>query len=76
MVGEKETADDVIEEDPESTENSLSIMILGCSLMFLTSWIFATSNVLNRSLKGVHHAIIIFWHGLFGFTLALTVALI
>ena len=71
-----ETTTEVVDEESTSEENNLSMMILGCSLMFLTAWIFATSNVLNRSLKGVHHAIIIFWHGLFGFTVSLAVALV
>ena len=51
-------------------------MILGCSLIFISSWVFATSCVLNRAMKGVHHAIVIFWHGLGGFVIMSTVVLL
>ena len=39
--------------------------------MFLCSWIYASNCVLNRALKHVHHAIVMFWHGVCGITLAI-----
>ena len=51
-------------------------MMLGYGLIFVTSWIYASNCILNRALKGVHHAIVLFWHGMFGLTLAWLAVLI
>ena len=64
-------AAEISEDDGKHTYSNESLM-LGYSLIFLVSWIYASNCVLNRSLKTVHHAIILFWHGVLGITLALT----
>lgn len=51
-------------------------LILGYSLIFLVSWIYAANCVLNRSLKSVHHAVVMWWHGALGITLALVAMII
>ena len=49
---------------------------LGYIIIFLNSWIYATNCVLNRALKGIHHAIVMFWHGVIGFSIAVIAVLI
>ena len=50
-------------------------LMLGYSLVFLCSWIYAGNCVLNRALKQVHHSIIMFYHGLLGLSVATVVVL-
>ena len=57
---------------PDEVNYSSSQLTLGYSLVFLTSWVYASNCILNRALKGVHHAVVMFWHGVLGLTLALT----
>ena len=49
------------------------MLILGYCLAFVCAWIYATNCVLNRALKDVHPGIVLFWHGLLGIILSLTV---
>ena len=69
-----EGADEV--ETTDSTEYSSRQLILGYSLIFITAWIYAANCILNRALKGVHHAILMFWHGTIGLCIAATAVLI
>ena len=46
-------------------------MILGYSLIFVLTWIFAANCVLNRALKGINSGVIMFWHGIIGILFAL-----
>ena len=57
-------------------ESSNSKAYLGYIIIFINSWIYASNCVLNRALKGVHHAIVMFWHGFIGFTIAVIAVLI
>lgn len=40
--------------------------ILGIGMIFGVSWLFAACNVINRKLKGMHFAIVLFYHALCG----------
>ena len=51
-------------------------MLLGLVLIFICSWAIATTNVLNRSLKTINPAIIMFYHGLGGIVLSCSYLLI
>lgn len=51
-------------------------MAIGYPLIFIVSWIYASNCVLNRALKDVHHAILMFWHGVLGIVLAVSGVLI
>ena len=51
-------------------------MILGYALIFATAWVYAVVCILNRALKAVHHAVVLFWHGACGVTLASLAVLI
>ena len=48
-----------------------SQLILGYSLVFVSSWVYATNCVLNRALRGINPSVIMFWHGVLGFMLAI-----
>lgn len=59
-------------EQQESTANQF----LGISVIFGVSWLFAASNVINRKLKGLHFAIILFYHALCGISIAISIILL
>ena len=62
--------DEIVETDSDVQTFSREQLTLGYALIFLQSWIFASNCVLNRALKPIHHAIVMFWHGALGMTLA------
>ena len=49
---------------------------MGYSLIFFAAWVNASNNILNRELKNVHHAIMMFWHGVFGIMISIAVVLV
>ena len=65
-----DSEDEIEEADADVQSFSKEQLILGYALIFIQSWIFASNCVLNRALKPIHHAIVMFWHGTFGMTLA------
>jgi drug/metabolite transporter (DMT)-like permease len=77
-----EVADDVEEEDSLEIEsasgdqsklsylNDSRQMLAGLVLIFICSWAIATTNVLNRSLRSINPAIIMFYHALGGIVLS------
>mmetsp|Transcript_2371 Transcript_2371/g.3266 ORF Transcript_2371/g.3266 Transcript_2371/m.3266 type:complete len:262 (+) Transcript_2371:399-1184(+) len=69
IAGSKNATDEASE--AIETNYSSSQLILGYSLVLLTSWIYASNCVLNRALKGINSGVIMFWHGLLGIMLAL-----
>ena len=65
--GDEIVTDPAAEEEIESTSSQL---VLGYSLVFFCSWVYSSNCVLNRSLSHVHHAIVMFYHGVGGLILA------
>ena len=63
----------VVDDEAAYSKNNL---ILGYGLIFITSWIYASNCILNRALKNVHHAILMFWHAIIGLTIASVAVLI
>ena len=59
----------------ESTHTSKEL-ILGYSIMFVTSWVYASNCIMNRALKGINSGVIMFWHGILGVILAVIATLI
>ena len=77
LSGAKRASNEASEISVESGDGYTSeSLILGYSLIFLCSWIYASNCVLNRALKHVHHAIVMFWHGICGISLAIIAVLI
>jgi hypothetical protein len=62
------------EETPDG-EVSYS-MVLGTIIGFLTSWIMATTYVMNRRIKALHFTVVCFWHAIIGMSIALIVNLV
>ena len=62
--------------ESEGSHYTSAQLILGYCLIFMNSWVFASNCVLNRALKEVHHAIVMFWHGVCGLSIALVAVLI
>jgi drug/metabolite transporter (DMT)-like permease len=59
--------------DPESTTDAGdSTRYYGIAFAFFIAWLFAACNVINRYLKAIHPATVIFFHALCGLTLAIT----
>ena len=50
--------------------------IFGFVIMIITSWVYAFNCILNRALKQVNAAVIIFYSGCFGFTVAACILLV
>ena len=50
--------------------------IFGFILIVCNSWVYAVCCVLNRALKTVHPAVVMFWHGVCGLSIAITVILV
>ena len=48
---------------------------LGYCLVMIGAWVFATTNVLNRVLKELHHALVMFYYSAFGMPLFLVIML-
>ena len=48
---------------------------LGYILIMMGAWIFATTNVLNRVLKELHHALVMFYYSAFGLPLFIAIML-
>ena len=67
---EQESSTSIDTEAPAKHTYSSESLVLGYSLIFVVSWIYAANCVLNRSLKSVHHAVVMFWHGTLGITIA------
>lgn len=63
-----------LSQSSHSLEGSVStdgnLRILGIGMIFICSWLNAFTCVLNRKLKGVHHAVVMFWHGCLGLSVA------
>ena len=51
-------------------------LVLGYILIFVTGWIYSFNCILNRALKDSHHAVILFWHAIFGIVLSLSAVFI
>lgn len=68
--------DTALEVDDDAAAYSKNNLILGYGLIFITSWIYASNCILNRALKNVHHAILMFWHAVIGLTIASVAVLI
>ena len=45
----------------------------GIIVAFTLAWAFAACNVINRKLKDLHFALILFYHALFGMTIAVLI---
>ena len=58
--------------DADDSGYTSKSLIIGYSLIFVTSWVYASNCILNRALKGMHHSVIMFWHGICGLSIALT----
>ena len=56
----------VVEEESSISQDHRT---LGYILIICGAWIFATTNVLNRVLKELHHALVMFYYSAFGFPL-------
>ena len=63
--GDEEAGEEVAVGNYTSSEQAL-----GYSLIFVTSWIYASNCILNRALKNVHHSVVMFWHGVCGICIA------
>ena len=61
--------------DASSANYSRTQLIVGYSLVIVTSWVFAACATLCRALKDISSGIIMFWHGILGVTLA-TIAIL
>ena len=61
--------------DASSANYSRTQLIVGYSLVIVTSWVFAACATLCRALKDISSGIIMFWHGILGITLA-TIAIL
>ena len=56
--------------DASQANYSRTQLIVGYSLVIVTSWVFAACATLCRALKDISSGIIMFWHGILGITLA------
>jgi drug/metabolite transporter (DMT)-like permease len=65
---------ELLPESPESETNYS--MTLGTIIGLLTSWVFATTYVMNRKIKGIHFTVICFWHAIIGMSIALIINLV
>ena len=64
-------------EDPNaSADDDSATRTFGIAFAFFIAWLFAACNVINRYLKGLHYAMVIFYHALCGLTLAASYILI
>ena len=61
--------------DASYANYSRTQLIVGYSLVIVASWVFAACATLCRALKDISSGIIMFWHGILGFTLA-TIAIL
>lgn len=57
---------DTTDGDSAPSDPTKSSRLLGILVIFSAAWLFAGANVLNRKLKDIHFAVIVFWVGLSG----------
>ena len=57
--------------DAASSNYESAELIVGYILMFVCSWVIAACTVLCRALKEINIAVIMFWHGVMGLSIAI-----
>lgn len=77
MNGAKNYTEDSVSKDQSLTNVvSENMQILGFILISINSWVYAVNCVLNRALRDVNSAVVLFWHGLGGALIAILVILL
>ena len=76
FLGKGKEENEVTSDDVVAANTNKSLYTLGVFLAMATSWVYSINAVLNRSLSNYHYVIIMFYHGLLGIILGLSLILI